>query len=127
MKSLRILLVTALLIASTPSAFAVDELAERIAVCTREQDDALRLACFDRAAAPQAPAPKRATATVTALEKRARGELLVSLDNGQVWEQKSVDRYFPLEVGDSVVILAGALGSYRLVAGSRTTAVTRVK
>jgi hypothetical protein len=127
MKRLHLLLTTALLIASSPSAFAVDDLEQRIAACTREQDDALRLACFDRAAAPQAPAPKRATATVTAIEKRPRGELVVTLDNGQVWAQKSADRYFPLKVGDPVAILAGSLGSFRLICGSRATAVTRVQ
>src|SRR5262249_34940066 len=33
---------------------ADDGLADRIAACTGERDDARRLACFDRAAAPQA-------------------------------------------------------------------------
>lgn len=121
------ILLTALSIASVPPAFAVDDLASRIAACTREQDDTLRLACFDRAAEPQGPAPKRMSATVTAIDKRPRGELVVTLDNGQVWAQKSADRYFPLEVGDPVEILAGSLGSFRLIAGSRATAVTRVQ
>jgi hypothetical protein len=128
MKRLHIFLLTTLLAAAaTPPAFAADELAGRIAECTREQDDTLRLACFDRAAQPQAPAQKRTSATVTAIEKRPRGELVVTLDNGQVWAQKSADRYFPLKVGDPVAILAGSLGSFRLIAGSRATAVTRVQ
>ena len=118
---------TALLMASALPAFASYDLASRIAACAREQDDTLRLACFDRAAAPQAPAPKRMSATVTSIDKRPRGELVVTLDNGQVWAQKNADRYFPLEVGDTVEILAGALGSFRLLAGSRATAVTRVQ
>jgi hypothetical protein len=118
---------TALLIAAAQPALTADDLASRIAACTREQDDTLRLACFDRAAEPQAPAPKRMSATVTVIDKRPRGELVVTLDNGQVWAQKNVDRYFPLEVGDPVEILAGALGSFRLIAGSRSTAVTRVQ
>jgi hypothetical protein len=67
------------------------------------------------------------SATVTSIDKRPRGELVVTLDNGQVWAQKNADRYFPLEVGDTVEILAGALGSFRLLAGSRATAVTRVQ
>jgi hypothetical protein len=162
MKGLHTLLPAALLAAALPTpALAVDdELAQRIAACTREQDDARRLACFDRAAAPRAaqvaapkvdatqtfgvhgselarsraedkPAsdtpPNKISATVTAIEKRARGELVVTLDNGQVWAQKEVGAYFPLKIGDPVAILAGTLGSFRLVAGNRATAVTRVQ
>ena len=152
-----------------PAFAADDDLAERIATCTREQDDARRLACFDRAAAPRAAtaskavaapqavapqadaaqtfgvegselarsreaakpqkdvAPKRITATVKAIEQRAYGELVVTLDNGQVWAQKDKGAYFPLKVGDAVSILAGTLGSHRLIAGNRATAVTRVQ
>jgi hypothetical protein len=128
MRGLHIILTTALAAAAwTSAAPAADDLAARIAACTREQDDTVRLACFDRAAEPQAPTPKRMSATVTAIEKRPRGELVVTLDNGQVWAQKNADRYFPLEVGDPVAILAGALGSFRLIAGSRATPVTRVQ
>lgn len=128
MKGLHIILTTALLAtAFMRPALAADDLALRIAACTREQDDAQRLACFDRAAQPQAAAPKRISATVTAIDKQPRGELVVTLDNGQVWAQKNADRYFPLKVGDPVAILAGSLGSFRLIAGSRATAVTRVQ
>jgi hypothetical protein len=159
MKGLHTLLASALLAVAMaePALAADDDLAQRIAACTREQDDARRLACFDRAAAPKAvapkvettdtfgvhgselarsrdddkpqsdAAPKRISATVTAIEKRARGELVVTLDNGQVWAQKEVGSYFPLKVGDPVAILAGTLGSFRLIAGSRATAVTRVQ
>jgi hypothetical protein len=160
-------LTAALLAAAIQPALADDDLSKRIAACTREQDDALRLACFDRAAAPPAAAdkavaakpaaekadpaqafgvhgselarsreaddpkqdstPKRLTAKVAGIEKRARGELVFTLDNGQVWAQKEVGAYFPIDVGDPVTILAGTLGSHRLVVGSRATAVTRVR
>ena len=160
MKGLRALLTSSLFLAAVPpAALSADEdLAQRIAACTREQDDARRLACFDRAAAPKAAAApkvdatetfgvhgselarnredarpeseapqKRISAKVTAIEKRARGELVVTLDNGQVWAQKETGSYFPLKVGDPVAILAGTLGSFRLIAGNRATAVTRVQ
>jgi hypothetical protein len=160
MKGLHILVTSALMIAAAaPPAFAADDdLAQRIAACAREPDDARRLACFDGAAAPKAvaapkvdatatfgvhgselarsrddgnpeseAAPKRISAKVTAIEKRARGELVVTLDNGQVWAQKESGAYFPLKVGDPVAILAGTLGSFRLIAGNRATAVTRVQ
>ena len=160
MKGPHTLLAFALSIAAVapPAHTADDDLAQRNAACTREQDDARRLACFDRAAAPKAAAapdvsatetfgvhgselarsredgkpepegpPQRIGAKVTAIEKRARGELVVTLDNGQVWAQKETGAYFPLKVGDPVSILAGTLGSFRLIAGNRATAVTRVQ
>jgi hypothetical protein len=154
MKGLHTVLAAALVTAALArSALAADDdLAQRIAACTSEQDAARRLACFDRAATPKVDAtqtfgvegselarsreddkpqsdspPKRISAKVTAIEKRARGELVVTLDNGQVWAQKEVGSYFPLKVGDPVAILAGTLGSFRLIAGNRATAVTRVQ
>jgi hypothetical protein len=159
MRRLHTVLVAALTAAALtrPALAADDELAQRIAACTHEQDDARRLACFDHAAAQKAAAvkvdathtfgvegselarnrddakpqadspPKRISATVKAIDKRSRGELVVTLDNGQVWAQKEVGAYFPLKVGDAVSILAGTLGSFRLVAGNRATAVTRVQ
>jgi hypothetical protein len=75
----------------------------------------------------QESAPKRVTAKVTGLDKRPRGELVFTLDNGQVWAQKEAGAYFPIKVGDPVTILAGTLGSFRLVVGNRATAVTRVR
>jgi hypothetical protein len=159
MKGLHTILIAALLLAGSALA-ADDELAQRIAACTHEHDDARRLACFDRAAAPKAPtqaaapqvdasqtfgvqgselarnrdddkpqvdsSPKRINATVTAIDKRAHGELVVTLDNGQVWAQKEARGYFPLKVGDPIAILAGTLGSFRLISGNRATPVTRV-
>ena len=154
MKRLHTVLAAALVTAALaqPALAADDDLAQRIAACTSEQDAARRLACFDRAAAPKVDAtetfgvhgselarnrdddqpeaesaPKRISATVTGIEKRARGELVVTLDNGQVWAQKEIGAYFPLKVGDPVAILAGTLGSFRLIAGNRATAVTRVQ
>lgn len=158
MKRLQTILTTALLAAAfVRPALAADDLAERIAACTHEQDDARRLACFDRAAAPKAVAPKvdasqtfgvpgselarsredsdvhpegppkRISASVTSIDKRPRGELVITLDNGQVWAQKEAGAYFPLKVGDPVAILAGTLGSFRLIASNRATAVTRVQ
>ena len=146
------------------SAFAADDdLSKRIAACTREHDNARRLECFDRAAAPttdvpkpaadkvdatqafgvagselarnrddgaaqtQDSAPKRMTAKIAALDRRPRGELVFTLDNGQVWAQKEVGAYLPIKVGDSVTILAGSLGSFRLMLDNRVTSVTRVR
>jgi hypothetical protein len=119
-----------LLLSAAPlaqSLAAEESLAKRIAACTRERDDAQRLACFDRAAALHEPTPDRISATVAELDKRPHGELVFTLDNGQVWAQKNAGAYFPVKVGDAATVLAGALGSFRLIVDNRATAVTRVR
>lgn len=172
---LAVVVLAALAALAQPSVAAESGLAERFGACTRERDDAQRLACFDSAAAqlpksatvdkPRAEpvagsvtplpttaseeafgvsgselarkrdaeipvkesAPRRITATLTEVSKRPRGELVFTLDNGQVWAQKDPGSYFPIKVGDSVTILAGSLGSFRLVTSNRSTQVTRVE
>ena len=72
--------------------------------------------------------PKQITAVVSRVQHRADGELVVSLDNGQVWRQIESVAYFPLEVGDKIQINAGAFASYILSAPSkRATRVTRIQ
>jgi hypothetical protein len=80
------------------------------------------------AAKRQATGLKEITAVVTAVSVRGRGELVVTLDNGQVWAQNEAVAYFPLNVGDTVKIHSAALGSYLLLTpAKRTTKVTRVR
>lgn len=150
-------------------------MAERLAECLAERDDALRLACYDREVAELAPAArqpaastdaptyvpktnapasaednfgvygsevarkrgteddkaaaelKRITAAVTAISQRPRGELVVMLGNGQAWQQKESQSYFPIRVGDEVTITKGALGSYHLAVAGRSMQVTRIQ
>ncbi len=68
-------------------------------------------------------------ATVTQLGTRGYGELVVTLDNGQVWAQKAAQSNFHLKIGDEVRIKAGALGAFLMskVSSDRTTRVTRVR
>ena len=81
----------------------------------------------DREAAA-APKLKMLQARITALEYLPLGEFVVTLDNGQVWRQKTKESIGPLHVGDEVTIRAGALGSFRLSGSSnRSTLVQRVK
>jgi uncharacterized cupin superfamily protein len=75
----------------------------------------------------QAKEVRSISAQVTEVASRPRGELVVTLDNGQVWVQKESGQPLPIRVGDRVTINAGMLGSYRLVNGNRATQVTRVK
>lgn len=74
------------------------------------------------------PGGEQLTAKVTAISQQPRGELVMTLENGQVWQQKQSGSYFPLKVGDRISIASGALGSYRLSAPSgRSTAVSRIR
>ena len=76
----------------------------------------------------ETPRLEQLTSAVAALSLRAYGELVVTLANGQVWAQKSVDSSFRLKVGDEVTIKPGTLGSFRLVSPTgRATAVARVR
>jgi hypothetical protein len=80
------------------------------------------------AAKRQVSGIKEITAVVTSVSVRPRGELLMTLDNGQVWQQNQAVEYFPLNVGDTVKIKSAALGSYLLqTPAKRTTKVTRVR
>jgi hypothetical protein len=73
------------------------------------------------------PEAKQLDATIAAIARQPRGELILTLDNGQVWAQKTATSYFPVAPGDRVMITAGALGSYRLTTSGRSTPVTRIK
>jgi len=67
-------------------------------------------------------------AKVTEVARRPRGELAITLDNGQTWVQKKADR-FDVKYGDEVRIEPGRLGAYMMYrAGSnRPTRVTRIR
>ena len=113
-----ILAAVLLAIAAIPPALAGDTLSQRIAACTREQDDARRLACFDRAAASSAAA-KQVDATQ---DFGVHGsELARNRDDDDPKDST------PKRIGDAVEIIAGTLGSHKLVVASRATAVTRVR
>jgi hypothetical protein len=72
---------------------------------------------------------KSMTATVARLSTRADGELVVTLDNDQVWQQNRAGDYFPLKPGDKIELSEGALGSYVMWVPSirRASKVTRIR
>lgn len=53
-------------------------------------------------------------ASVTEISQRQYGALVVTLDNGQVWQQLTTSQSIRLKVGDTVTIKPGALGSFSL-------------
>jgi|GEM_PF-773142 len=68
------------------------------------------------------------TAEVVDIRKRPYGELVIYLDNDQVWEQDHVDRRFRLSVGETVTIKKGTFAGYRLSGdGNKSIQVTRRK
>jgi hypothetical protein len=95
--------------------------------CTGIQDDAERLACYDRtfgtpaepkpladppAKAPE-PIPEKFSAAVSNIEWR-NGVFVVTLDNGQVWIQSERDSRVQIEAGETVSIRKASLGSFIL-------------
>jgi len=55
------------------------------------------------------------SATVTSVDRNTADRLVVSLDNGQVWQQSESSSQIRIKPGDTVTIKRAALGSFMLV------------
>ncbi|MDP4983158.1 MAG: hypothetical protein NWQ59_05680, partial [Pseudoalteromonas tunicata] len=66
-------------------------------------------------------------AIVNTIKKAPRGELILTLDNNQVWRQLGTDG-FRIKTGQTVVISRGAFNSFllKLQGGNKTVRVKRV-
>jgi hypothetical protein len=71
---------------------------------------------------------KQVEAKVAAVRKRATGQHILTLDNGQVWEQTETRSEPQYAVGDVVVIRRGLLGSFilTLAKGSPSSRARRI-
>lgn len=68
------------------------------------------------------------SARATAISPKPRGELVITLDNGQVWGEIAPGSKIKVKPGDSVKIEAGTLGSFILIApNGRSSKVTRIR
>ena len=69
------------------------------------------------------------TAVVTEVSKRPYGQMVVKLDNGEVWSEQYASRAFLIKVGDTVTLKkAFASSGYRLIApNGRGYQVTRLE
>jgi hypothetical protein len=68
------------------------------------------------------------SATATAISAKPRGELVITLDNGQVWGEIASGSKIKVKPGDAVKIEAGTLGSFILIApNGRSSKVTRIR
>lgn len=72
--------------------------------------------------------PKQIEARVASVRQRPGGEQVLTLENGQVWQQTEARREPVFAAGDTVVIKRGMLGSFLLTLqkGSPTTRVKRI-
>jgi hypothetical protein len=68
------------------------------------------------------------TGKVAEVGFRPHGELVITLDNGQVWAERTANSKVRVKVGDTVKIESGALGSFTLIApNGRSSKVARVR
>lgn len=76
--------------------------------------------------APELAEIQELKAQVTKVAVKPHGELVLTLDNGQVWYEIQTSSGIRVKAGDQVTIKAGALGSYSIVApNGRSSKVTR--
>lgn len=135
-------------------AAGADSSLDRVHACMPQQNDAARLACYDKALGrtaaagqpadfgmtpqlikqkqveagikpPPPPPPETMSAKVTNVTPRGNGKLVITLDNGQVWEQQESGDTL-LDVGDGVTITHGMFGALWMDDTSRHRR-TRVK
>src|ERR1700739_2559743 len=73
------------------------------------------------------PQLKELHARVVAMSHKRRGEPIVTLENGQVWEAADGEVIDRLKVGDVVTVWLGTLGSYYLALRNESVRVNRVR
>lgn len=67
------------------------------------------------------------TARIASLSYKAHGESILTLDDGQIWEEADSSPHVPYHVGDEVTIKRGVLGAFYLSSsGVRGMRVKRV-
>jgi hypothetical protein len=76
---------------------------------------------------PAPPRLEKLQARIAGISRKPRGEPIVRLENGQVWETVDGEGSIELKVGDVVTIWPGLLGAFRLSAGNAIVRVHRVQ
>ncbi len=104
--------------ASVPPVAGVPSPSPVVATTTPEQQFGMNGPIEQRqrdAAAIKPPPPlKKLNAHIKAVSYRPQGQAVVTLDNGEVWEETEVSSHQPLRPGDEVAINRGVLGSFLL-------------
>jgi hypothetical protein len=77
---------------------------------------------------PAEPAKlEQLSARIASLAYKPRGESILTLDDGQIWEEADSSPHVPYHVGDEVTIKRGVLGAFYLSSsGVRGMRVKRV-
>jgi hypothetical protein len=70
-------------------------------------------------------APRELRAAVAKVKTKPYGELVLELDNGQIWEQPERKSGFSIKEGENIRITQGAMGSYFVIADSGATSRVR--
>jgi hypothetical protein len=134
-----------------PAFGGTEALSDGVRRCARESDQTQRLACFDALASslpkieadqfgmtadvahqrnPGVSRPQQSealTGKIVALREGAQGQLIFTLDNGQVWAQAESRPGIRFAVGDAVRLEHGAMSSLWLSADhERKTRVKRI-
>jgi hypothetical protein len=79
-------------------------------------------------AAEQPPAVNMVTVRIASVSFKGSGETVMTLDNGQVWEETEHESHIPLHAGEEVTIKKGVLGAFYLSSPEvRGMRVKRVK
>jgi len=104
------------------------EVARLSSPAAKEQNFGVANGSLARGKAQQAAPFDEISARITEVTTRPHGEMIVTLDNAQVWSQTRPGGQFRVQPGDAIKVKAGALGAYLLIAPSgRATKVTRIK
>jgi len=83
-----------------------------------------------RATAPkpvETKGPEKIQSAATEIKRKPLGELVISLENGQVWEQTEVDSTVHIKPGDPVTVSKAAFGSFMMTSGHSTLRVRRIR
>jgi hypothetical protein len=86
-----------------------------------------RIAPPPAAAPPAEQAPSSLTAAIASVRRISDERFVVTLDNGQVWEQLERDRAAEVKVGDRVTVRKAALGSFVLVTANKVQTKVRLR
>lgn len=103
---------------------AVEPAAVQPAESTVQEDQPSRQ--LDEAPDSKRERPREYTAIVVGMRERPRGQMVVTLDNGETWSEQYASHSFLVNVGDTITMKSGKFSSaYRLVApGGRAYRMT---
>jgi hypothetical protein len=96
--------------------------------CTRLDDDAARLSCYDAAMGVRKPAlPKNMSAQVREVTILPAGLYRLTLDNGQVWDTTQADSALAFKANDAVTISRRVLGGYEISLAGHNNSVSATR